>query len=86
MVWGNMTPPPINDTPSTLHYLWILFNVRHNSPVLAVVERLYAAPILCGARRDLALESASDRSTRSVRTGHPENLLFTGMHTTRSKV
>ena len=27
------------------------------SPVLAVDERLYAAPILCGARRDLALES-----------------------------
>ena len=25
--------------------------------ILAVVERLYAAPILCGARRDLALES-----------------------------
>ena len=25
--------------------------------ILAVVERLYAAPILCEARRDLALES-----------------------------
>jgi hypothetical protein len=28
--------------------------------ILAVVERLYAAPILCGARGDLALESAVD--------------------------
>ena len=27
--------------------------------ILAVVERLYAAHILCGARRDLALESGS---------------------------
>ena len=25
--------------------------------MMAEVERLYAAPILCGARRDLALES-----------------------------
>ena len=44
----------------------MLFNVRFNSasehlyycPVLAMDERLYAAPIPCGARIDLALESA----------------------------
>ena len=29
--------------------------------ILAVVERLYGAPIPCGARRDLALESGLDQ-------------------------
>ena len=29
------------------------------APFLAVVERLYGAPMSCGARRDLALESGA---------------------------
>jgi hypothetical protein len=41
--------------------------------ILAVVERLYAAPILSGARRDLALEIANVPLVWPYSVYRPEN-------------
>ena len=48
--------------------------------ILAVVERLYAAPILCGARRDLVLESGRLYAYESIWSLYLTSRIGLSMH------